>query len=544
MDSRRATLAGVPVKRSAAGMPPARVSLAVSAVREDGERKRDVRNKTHQTECLFTLLDFLSARGYEKPFNPERAAGVGPTLKEFQEVFRFLAGFVDPSIEFGKRFEDEVVIFLRGLRYPYASEINRSQMLSVTQRTWPVLLSMLSWLAELVVAMECTDRCAPCVDECNRIFYEYVHKSYCSFMENIDDTDDVHAELERALEDLTQERQKALDERSECLQQIEEEIAHLEREAGSISALEEKKKQVKADIAKILSFRKHLEAKMKSQAKSLEESKRALEEVREEAKGLEEERQRLEGEVGLQQIRPEDVEEMNNERDRLIRTLEEIRMRRGEAIRHVQEKEAGMREAVEQLEKLIFDINRIRGSMSVEVFVERRRGEGVFMESEEYLFHGNLHAVAERLAVLSTETEKRRRLLEEELNAVYEQNAHLIETKNHLLGEIGACEDKAKIYAQTYVEKKEAFEAEQKRNAGKLERMESDLLKMKADAGNALFSSEQAIERLAIQKEALLSKISAEGAEAEKISFLLEANIRNCRNKCVSMVGACFSAQE
>lgn len=75
-----------------------------------------------------------------------------PTGAQFQTIFKFLIGNVDPNYEFrGKKFEDEVGPALKMAQYPFADSITKSHLQAVgSQQSWPNMLAMLHWLVVMV----------------------------------------------------------------------------------------------------------------------------------------------------------------------------------------------------------------------------------------------------------------------------------------------------------------------------------------------------------------------------------------------------------
>lgn len=533
-------MAGVPSRKSVAGASSMRASVAAPGAEEYRKRQgRNVRDKAHQYNCINTVASFLASNDYDKPISASVLAGP-PSLKEFQQIFRFLCGFIDPSAEFGKKFEDDVLLFIRGIRYPFASEINKSQLIAITPHTWPVLLSMLAWLAEVVVAIDRSDAHVADAGECNRIFNEYVYKSYSSFMENRDDGEAVEMELESAMDDLNRERSEIVSENKRQLAAIQAEVSRIEDDQELIASLEERREQIGADMSKLVGFRKLQEGKMKKYTRLVDEVKRAMEEVCSEIRAAAGEKERLEGEVGAQKIRPEDVEEMHNERDALVKGLDAIKMERGGLMREVQALEKKMSEAVEEIEKLLFDLSNIKGGFQIDVGLRRGRGEGIFYQSEDCDFYGSLEKEYEEISAFCSKVSAEIGRAEHQLQDLHEQHSALSETQSALRAEIKSREERMKMHAQMYVEKKEACDEEQRRGTSRLERIESDLLKLTMDSRDTLFQSEQGLERLKIQKGRMFNRIASERAEIEKIGFLLHANLTNCKSKCSSIIAECF----
>lgn len=110
---------------------------------------RPIRDKNFQLACIKQLIDFLSKTGFDKPISAKILTA--PSSKDFQMIFKYLYGKIDASYEFGKKFEDEVPVLIKGIRYPYANDISKSQLYAVgSMHAWPSLLALLVWMVELI----------------------------------------------------------------------------------------------------------------------------------------------------------------------------------------------------------------------------------------------------------------------------------------------------------------------------------------------------------------------------------------------------------
>lgn len=76
---------------------------------------RNIRDKSYQNSCIRDLIKFLAESGYDKPISQKILTA--PSVKDFQHIFKFLYSFIDPDYRFEKKFEDEVPLLLKGLRY-------------------------------------------------------------------------------------------------------------------------------------------------------------------------------------------------------------------------------------------------------------------------------------------------------------------------------------------------------------------------------------------------------------------------------------------
>jgi kinetochore protein NDC80 len=146
-----------------------------------------------------TLIAFLAQAGYPHSVSPRTLQA--PSAKDFQTIFRFLYLQLDPNYVYAKKFEEEVPAILKGLRYPFADQINRSHLQSVgSLHSWPSLLATLTWMVELIL---CCDQLSQGGEDeydgvdghAQKIFYNYLIKTYQVFLAGEDNFDALDEEL-------------------------------------------------------------------------------------------------------------------------------------------------------------------------------------------------------------------------------------------------------------------------------------------------------------------------------------------------------------
>jgi kinetochore protein NDC80 len=109
---------------------------------------RPVGDRSYLNSCVHALVEFLSERAYDQTLPPALLKR-GPSKKDFCNMVLFLFKQVDATFEFGVKFEEDVVLQFRNLRYPFP--ISKTSLAAVgTPHTWPTLLLSISWLIELL----------------------------------------------------------------------------------------------------------------------------------------------------------------------------------------------------------------------------------------------------------------------------------------------------------------------------------------------------------------------------------------------------------
>ncbi|KAI5180115.1 kinetochore protein NDC80 [Nematocida sp. AWRm80] len=524
---RRATMTGVPSKYSL-GIESSRNTLG----EDPRKRQRNVRDKGYQNECMNNVLEFVLAKEYDRPVNS--AMLLNPSLKEFQSLFKFIQSFIEVPPESTRKFEEEVMVFLRGIKYPFASEINRSQLIAITPHTWPVLLSMLSWMVSLVQGVERVQESkqnTSLEEESREIFYKYLYREYSAYMEGRDDDTAGELSVEQAMDEMHRQKIECIEMYQENIQRIKKEISQISQDIDRVSELEEKKNQAQTDLEKLTALRKHNEAKHKKYKKTLEESQAQLQTILNEYSEAFQTKTALEEEIKLQPIRPEDVEEMTEERESLIKSMEEIKRSKTTLLREIDTINQQIRLLVDEAEKYIFDLTHIQSSLDINLQIVRKRTITDLLEYDEYEIEGSIeqeHQKAKEFLqnITTTITQS-----EEDLLAVKEAHSLLQDQQKALLEEIRQKEERIKVHAQVYIEKKEASENEYKQAVGRVDKTESELLKILSEGDNGLFQSEQNLERLKIRKARTLSTISAEEAELQRISSLVSTTLSSLKER-------------
>ena len=109
---------------------------------------RPLRDKSFQAKMRQDLGTYLMSTGFEVA--PQMLQNI--TGKDFRAVFQHLIICLDPlwPFELELRFEDHFIQALRAMKYPYVGQIDiRWLPTPAAMHSWPSLLGMLHWLAEL-----------------------------------------------------------------------------------------------------------------------------------------------------------------------------------------------------------------------------------------------------------------------------------------------------------------------------------------------------------------------------------------------------------
>lgn len=151
-------------------------------------------DKAYQNQNIRVLITYLTSHMYDKPISSKVLTA--PTSKDFRHIITFLFKQIDPSFEFGEKFEDEVKDMLKKFGYPVNISKNSLQAVG-SPHTWPSLLAMLVWLIEyLQYAEEVDEKEAADVsssssanflnENSEKVFFAYTAGAYQKFLDGDD----------------------------------------------------------------------------------------------------------------------------------------------------------------------------------------------------------------------------------------------------------------------------------------------------------------------------------------------------------------------
>ena len=109
---------------------------------------RPLRDRSFQAKMRQDVGTYLINTGFDVV--PQMLQNI--TGKDFRVVFQHLITCLDPlwPFELELRFEDHFMQALRAMKYPYVGQIDMKWLPTpAAMHSWPALLGMLHWLAEL-----------------------------------------------------------------------------------------------------------------------------------------------------------------------------------------------------------------------------------------------------------------------------------------------------------------------------------------------------------------------------------------------------------
>ncbi|KAJ2852766.1 kinetochore-associated Ndc80 complex subunit ndc80 [Coemansia brasiliensis] len=324
---------------------------------------RPLRDRSFQSKAQQRIMNYLSTHGYPGLLTPKTLAT--PTVKDFQTIFKFLYAQLDPRYMYVKKFEEEVLIILRGIHYPYVNNISKSHIYSAgSLSTWPGLLAMLLWLVELI---ECVKQMSPedvdvndpefkdSVQFVDRVFFDYLSQAYPLWL----DSGDEPAELEERLAKQFEQKNASLIQETA---DVERRLANAKMELdallsneSSLVQLERERVELIADKKKFENYIQLIENKHQRIVDLVATQKQQQDAAQFEQLALEKEKSEVQKIVDEQQISTDDVDRMNSERNQLLETLKGVQEKSQEVMQEVWDRELKLQRALDDIESLAQD---------------------------------------------------------------------------------------------------------------------------------------------------------------------------------------------
>lgn len=335
---------------------------------------RPLRDRNFQASLQQEIFDFLVTHNFETEMR--HPLGVkslrNPTQKDFVVIFQFLYKKVDPGYRFTKSIEHEVYYVLKNIKYPYLDSINKSQISAVGGQNWPVFLGMLHWLVQLILKVEeisgmdfseeeIPEEMDDGVDknelELERIFINYIIKSYNAFLNNVDDYTEFYdlmkSEYDRYTEDIVRQTQELSTENLKLRESHQKLIV----EAESLNSVEKKSGALESDLFKFKAYIESMENRKLKWNNVLEQIKQEMENSEAELARTEDEKKDIQEQISAQGLTPKDIDRMNNERDRVSKSIDAVNLRLNEISKIVHSKELEAQQAYEELSNTLKEYN-------------------------------------------------------------------------------------------------------------------------------------------------------------------------------------------
>ena len=336
---------------------------------------RPLREKTFQGQIAKELMDYLTQNNFEMDMKHSLTQNSlkSPTQKDFNNMFQWLYGRIDPNYRFYRSIDQEVPPILKQLRYPFEKNITRSQIAAVGGANWPSFLGVLHWMMQLARMMEGYNTGSyddACIDAGyditgDRIIFDFLTDAYHEWLAMEDDQEDKADEIlrphvnrmARQFDDANSkyvEQVKVLEAEHRALR---DQVEELSRSGDLIAKLDKDHKTLADDKVKFDTFKSTMHEKQEKYEGRVNLIKNEIEKVEQEMEEVEQKRSELQAEVDKQGMTIDDIDRMNSERERLQKGVESTAQRLEDAKQKVSEKENDAGSRLDDLERSVLEYN-------------------------------------------------------------------------------------------------------------------------------------------------------------------------------------------
>jgi len=478
---------------------------------------RPVSDRAYMQQCIRNLICFLSEHGFDQAISPKLLST--PTSKDFQHILWFLVRQIDPSFTFEKRFEDEVPLLLKTLRYPFT--ISKTALHAVgSPHTWPALLAALSWILELLqydeAARNATSAQAVVADSDGssaesefgkELFFQYVSKTYDAFLGGDDEFEDLEAELSATFEQRDADTAEKVQSLEKNIETMRFELKELKCQESPVIELTKRKGQYEQDIEKFTKLLDKLRSHNKMLQQKLDEKRAELAARQTEREAAIVEKTDLKVVIATQEAHAIDAQRIASDRASLKLSMQSAAEARELAEQKHTEAESRISQATRKLEEQLSvyhaQAERLqlvpataRNARGMQFRIQLTRNASA-TRAEQMLSVGDVReevvpAIQELKAMFSEEIEKalgERLRLQERRDDMEEQ---LVLKRDELSG----METKAQRLEMAYKEEREGLGEQLQRSAKEEAAVVEHIQQMKRENDDKLKQSQRDLENL------------------------------------------------
>lgn len=531
-------------------------SIQSSSIQHVAKDPRPIRDKNYQLECIKTLIDYLADSRYPHPISQKILTA--PSVKDFQQIFKFIYGQLDPNYEW-KKFEDEVPILLKSLRYPFASDISKSQLLAVgSMHAWPGLLAMLSWLVDLVKYYENFEshdyrNSSTHFNEISntdngnngnhgeKMFFDYLVKAYSVFLTGGDNYDPMISELERNFEIKNSNLMTDVEILKSTSFDLEKRLDQLQSEDSPLEKAKREHSIYTNDVDKFQKYIAHLQLKQARIEETIQNQNTEINSLDTQKDGLEKQNLNLQTQIDSQETSPEEVEKMNNEKNKLQEQIRQLERLKEEAAKSFWDKELQMQKLLDQIENSIEEFNGFAFSeetLRLEFNPHAAKYEDLLQRGQ------NLHDIAQELRGKLYNIQQEMHSIENELIASQESREHLEESKADKEHTLKHLEEKLIKIVNAYTEDRQAFLDENEKFQQEMNNLEHAVQKCRQDIQSLNLSMQQRQQRMMIEYDETVLSITEEKEKIGTEIFQALEELINFKSKIEGTISDLYQAYD
>ncbi|KAL1915715.1 uncharacterized protein VTP21DRAFT_6474 [Calcarisporiella thermophila] len=505
------------VRRSSAFHRPSSVGI-VNSIGSGGTPSKDprpVRDKSFQHKAIRNIINFLAQSGYTQAVSTKTLSQ--PTLKDFQNIFKFLYAKLDPHYVFQKKFEEEVPALLKGIKYPFADQISRSSLYAVgSMHSWPIILAMLDWMVQLIMSVEKID---PKINEMNfddspeKIFFDYLAKAYGYWMDvGNNDFDEMEQELAARFDRKNEHTIQEIERLQKESQSLLAELQQMNETESPLVQLDKERATLQSDKEKFLQYIKKLQGRKQKLTEVNEELKNELKISESELERLDSEKNEVQAKVDSQEVSPADVDRMTVEREQLMKSLNEVAVKSEELNKQIWEKEREFQSKLSMVDRAVQRYNEIAYSICLIPSSAANAGGGDYELALDTNAIGSEQMISVDLRnAVKPILQKLRVNFNTALHKTQEESFHLQDIVDRLseqvsdkVEELSRLEGRVRHLTQQYTEEREVVAAENAASNQEIEALEQELQRMRIDGATTLLQSQQKVQKVTIEYDVLL----------------------------------------
>lgn len=325
---------------------------------------RPLRDKNYQALIQQEIYDFLLANKFELEMNHPLTFKTlrQPTQKDFVLIFQFLYTRIDSNYKFTKSIETEVFTLLKVLGYPYLDGINRSQISAVGGQNWPNFLGMLYWLVKLNLSIANIDTEADLIspdDEFDKIFINYMVKSYMAYIDEKDDFSEFHDEMQTKFDELSERIVQDIDNVTRDNEELAQRYSDLASQLDVLENSESKSKALENDLVKFKAYIDTMEARKSKWAEILEKINSEVQNCEVELENIEGMKKEYEEQINKQGLTPHEIDNLNNDRDKLSKSIDMLSNSLDDLKEVYHSKEITLQKSFQSLENFLKQYNNL-----------------------------------------------------------------------------------------------------------------------------------------------------------------------------------------
>ncbi|KAF9355303.1 kinetochore-associated Ndc80 complex subunit ndc80 [Mortierella sp. AD094] len=300
---------------------------------------RPVKDKAYQRNLIHNIVAFLTQAGYPHVITTKNLTQ--PANKDFQDIFKFMYLKLEPGYDFQKKFEDEVPVLLKTMRYPAADTITKTSLYTVgTPHSWPNMLALLGWMMEVILIIEkykehmeaqqinnpysrvrdLDPKMDMALVTAEKALYHYLTKTYRVWMltGNLQDPE-LDAKLALSMQRRMEYAQEEVRNRTAANDALKQELQALQAEESPLVALEREQQVLRNDIEQFKKAIDHAEPRIEEVRRANEESKKTIENKQKKLIDIERAKVEVQEIVRTQTMTRAGLEAKLDERNRLKR---------------------------------------------------------------------------------------------------------------------------------------------------------------------------------------------------------------------------------